>query len=344
MGEQQIAPCAGLVQVIGTPGSGVSTLAAEIRAWWPGESPAGGRWLEVREGQITIAGTIEWEGTPPASRGVVVHVLGQRSRREDRAALAALTTDDHSGSLGGRSEQPRSEQPRSEEPRSRVIAVRARADLWWPPRRPSHGDSRVSARHHASSADGDPTMDVVALSALHARAPRVLTLADLGSLRALASASAHGTEAYWLAGDLFARGATAIEPEQRQRLLQVLDLTGIRIAVDALRANQSLALDDIGGLMQQHSGIGALRERLAHALWTQSAERAGNARLGGTEAAAPLRGLPWEPLAGDEDQATLIERAARSRARSRAATSPRAARAALAEYQHMVRIAQGCAQ
>ncbi|WP_149361887.1 hypothetical protein [Lolliginicoccus suaedae] len=334
MGEQQLAPGAGLVRVIGTPGSGVSTLAGEIASWWPGEAPSGGRWLEVREGRITVAGTIEWDGPPPAARGVVVHVLGQRSRPEDNAAPGALPHDHH----------PRGQECPGEESCSRVIAVRARADLWWPAERGSSEESRVSARHHASSTDRDPTMDVVALSALHGRAPRVLTLADLESLRALASASASGTEAYWLAGDLFARGATAIEAAQRQRLLEVLDLTGIRIAVDALRANEYLALDELGELMQQHSGIGALRERLAHALWRASALRAGDARIDGSDAVATILDVPWSPIAAAVDRARLIELAADARARARAAMTPRSARAALAEYQHMVRLAQGCAQ
>ncbi|WP_278313705.1 hypothetical protein [Lolliginicoccus levis] len=334
MGEQQLVLGAGLVRIIGMPGSGVSTLAAEIASWWPGPAPAGGEWLEVIEGRIALAGTIEWDGPTPAPRGVVVQVLGQRSRPEDHAALDALPRAHH----------PHSHECRGEESCARVIAVRARADLWLPPHRGSDEDSRVSARHHAGSADRDPTMDVVALSALHARAPRVLTLADLESLRALASASAHGMEAYWLAGDLFVRGATAIEAAQRQRLLEVLDLTGIRIAVDALRANESLALDELGGLMQQHSGIGALRERLAHALWRESVMRAGDARLDGADAAARGLDVPWSPIPGDGDRATLIEHAARARARARTATSPRSARASLAEYQHIVRIAQGCAQ
>lgn len=293
----------------------------------------------------------------PADADAVLYVCGPAPRPEDVTAVAALCED----RAGGASTRPGA-WPRG------VLGVLARADLvgWMPGR--SQPVSAAAARPHADSAERVLTIGVVPVSAMLARAARRITVEDFDALRRIASVRSTDDRGqpdgvWWYSADLFRTHAVWVERSQREQLLSLLDLSGVRLAVDALRANPGMTLDEMGELMRKASGIAALDTWVRGALWDAAAARAGSARMalerrmvtelasGRSRAAASLRllrrsaliSVPWavdQLVSGPLTLENVLAWAAVARREAASARTSHGAHAALARYRHFLAVAE----
>ncbi len=88
------------------------------------------------------------------------------------------------------------------------------------------------------------------------------TAADAEALRALTIVDAALFEAMVLSGDLFTDLDVPVDRDRRIRLLQLLDLYGIREAVTQLRAEPTLSAGELRRRLLDASGFAELRRRL----------------------------------------------------------------------------------
>ena len=116
---------------------------------------------------------------------------------------------------------------------------------------------------------------VVGLLAETAEAGR-LTGADGESLRALAALPAVERAVLMASVDLFTSRDCSIPPEQRERLLRLLDLYGIQFAVASLAADPALATGELIRRLYRASGFPRVRQTLDQAFrWRTDAIKAG---------------------------------------------------------------------
>ncbi|MBB3039552.1 hypothetical protein [Hoyosella altamirensis] len=326
------------VVIMGCAGSGVSTLANYL-----GETLTG---VEIREITVDIEAPCK-----PVQADAIVYVSAAYPREEDLRAVRGLREEGR----GGRG-------------KPRLLVALGRADLLeWTPGSP-RAVSADAARPHADSAGLALTIGVVPVSALLARASRLLTMSDMESLRRIASLRADQgcarlDEVWWYSAGLFMERAISIERSQRERLLGLLDLPGIGLAVGALRDSPEMTLDEMGELMREASGIAVIDTWVRDSLWDAAAARAGEARIslerrivqemaaGRGRAAAGIRllrrsallGVPWAAerlAAGAITRSSVLEWAAVARREAASARTSHQAHAALARYRHLLAVAE----
>lgn len=92
-----------------------------------------------------------------------------------------------------------------------------------------------------------------------------LTAADCEALRKLAELPAAERTVLLAAASLFATRECPVAPEQRERLLRLLDLYGINFAIAHLVANPSMATGELVRLLFAASGFPRLRQTLEQA-------------------------------------------------------------------------------
>ena len=187
-----------------------------------------------------------------AGAEAVVYVFTQGVRADDAAVLSAFTAATASRDAGP----------------VNALAVLNKADTIPPESvEGSDGDPVKAARIVAATqasilrprvADVLPVIgllgETVETGAFSAR--------DADSLRVLAGADPAMFGAMMMAADLFTTLDSAVEADQRLRLLELLDLHGIRFAVELLRAEPTMGASELRRRLLDASGIDNLRDQL----------------------------------------------------------------------------------
>jgi hypothetical protein len=218
--------------------AGASELAAVVQlVTAPVGVAVGGR---SGAGTTTVAAALRragWSVTVDLhSADLVVWVLTETAKPEDRAALAGLRAKG-----------------------TPAVPVLNKADLvGLTPAGPMTEARRCSAA--LRPALGSCPEPMVALLAVAALDPGVLVDADLAALRLLCAAPAD------LSGpDAFLAAPHPLTRAQRQRLLERLDVFGIACAVVALRRAGNTEMPELRTLLRGLSGVDDVSDRLASA-------------------------------------------------------------------------------
>lgn len=182
----------------------------------------------------------------------VLYVVTQSVRADDQQALAAFTAATASREAGP----------------VNAIAVLNKADTIAPESvAGSEGDVWRAAQLLAGkqAATLRPRVaDVLPVIGLLAESSEtgVFTSADADALRALAELDDPTWETMLVSADLFTTWEVPVPAGTRVRLLEKLDLYGIRCAVEALRAQPDRSAGDLRRHLLARSGLQAVRERL----------------------------------------------------------------------------------
>jgi hypothetical protein len=187
-----------------------------------------------------------------AGAEAVLYVVTQSVRADDQQALAAFTAATASREAGP----------------GNAIAVLNKADTIAPESvAGADGDvwraaellaDRQAVTLRPRVADVLPVIGLLAESA----ETGVFTSADADALRALAALDDDTWETMLVSADLFTTWEVPVPAGTRVRLLEKLDLYGIRCAVAALRAEPNLTAGDLRRRLLARSGLAAVRERL----------------------------------------------------------------------------------
>ncbi|GGC62620.1 hypothetical protein GCM10011410_13810 [Hoyosella rhizosphaerae] len=299
-------------------------MATEIAENW---AHGANEWaLEVREGVVDVFGGVTWKpGSSDEPAAAIVFVLGTIPREEEILAVQRL----------------RETLPEEEN----VLLVQGRADVIAAHHCDDTDVSPSSARQRTHSPLPARTMEVIPVSAKLAQASRKLNTSDLDALRSLARQEAADTSEHtnravrWYSADLFRRNTDVLSSAQSERLLDLLDLPGMRHAIEALRKSPTMTLKKMGELMHHHSGIAPMHRWLQHALWALSTQRASNSS---SRHNAKIN-VAWAPERAPEGPTTrtdLLATAAQVRATAVAAATATEARAAHAHYRHLLAAAE----
>ncbi|MGH3877716.1 MAG: dynamin family protein [Actinophytocola sp.] len=204
-----------------------------------------------------------------AGAEAVLYVVTQGVRADDQQALAAFTAATASREAGP----------------VNAIAVLNKADTIMPESvTGSDGDvwkaASLLAEKQAQSlkprvADVIPVIGLLAESAESGG----FTSADADALRSLSKLDDATWETMLMSADIFATWECEIPSGTRTRLLEKLDLYGVRVAVDALRADPELTAGSLRRSLLNASGLAGVRGRL---------DAVFRARADGIKAAAAL--------------------------------------------------------
>ena len=187
-----------------------------------------------------------------AGAEAVVYVFTQGVRADDRAILSAFAAATASRDAGP----------------VNALAVLNKADTIPPESvEGSGGDPVVAARIVAgnqASVLRPRVADVLPVIGLLGETVETgaFTARDADALRALATVDEAMFGAMMMAADLFTTLDAPIDAEQRLRLLELLDLYGIRHAVDLLRADPTMGASELRRRLLEASGVENLRDRL----------------------------------------------------------------------------------
>jgi dynamin family protein len=204
-----------------------------------------------------------------AGAEAVLYVVTQGVRADDQQALAAFTAATASREAGP----------------VNAIAVLNKADTITPESvSGSDGDvwraASLLAEKQAQTlkprvADVIPVIGLIAESAESGG----FTSADADALRSLSKLDDATWETMLVSADLFTSWECEVAAGTRSRLLETLDLYGIRVAVDALRADPELTAGSLRRTLLNASGLAGVRGRL---------DAVFRARADGIKAAAAL--------------------------------------------------------
>lgn len=233
--------------VIDTPGLGsldaVSVARTELLLAGKQADPTGDEPATVLDPVSTDA---------VAGAEAVLYVVTQSVRADDQQALAAFTAATASREAGP----------------GNAIAVLNKADTIAPESvAGADGDvwraaellaDRQAVTLRPRVADVLPVIGLLAESA----ETGVFTSADADALRALAGLDDATWETMLVSADLFTTWEVPVPAGTRVRLLEKLDLYGIRCAVAALRAEPDLPAGELRRRLLARSGLAAVRERL----------------------------------------------------------------------------------
>jgi dynamin family protein len=183
-----------------------------------------------------------------AQAEAVLYVLTQAARADDAEALAifrAYATPQASSPVNAVGLLNKADQINGQDPIAAATALAA-------------AQAR-SLRHRVS--------DVLPLVGLMAEATETghFTEADADVLRQIARLEPASRELLFFSADLFVRPEMPISVSGRARLLERLDLFGIRQAVDLIVANPGLTTGDLRRRLVEQSGFPVLRELIEHA-------------------------------------------------------------------------------
>ncbi|HEY7591909.1 MAG TPA: dynamin family protein [Actinophytocola sp.] len=204
-----------------------------------------------------------------AGAEAVLYVVTQGVRADDQQALAAFTAATASREAGP----------------VNAIAVLNKADTITPESvSGSDGDvwkaASLLAEKQAATlkprvADVIPVIGLIAESAESGG----FTSADADALRSLSKLDDATWETMLMSADIFATWECEVPAGTRTRLLEKLDLYGVRVAVDALRADPELTAGSLRRTLLNASGLADVRSRL---------DAVFRARADGIKAAAAL--------------------------------------------------------
>jgi hypothetical protein len=204
-----------------------------------------------------------------AGAEAVLYVVTQGVRADDQQALAAFTAATASREAGP----------------VNAIAVLNKADTITPESvTGSDGDvwkaASLLAEKQAATlkprvADVIPVIGLIAESAESGG----FTSADADALRSLSKLDDATRETMLMSADIFTTWECEVASGTRSRLLETLDLYGIRVAIDALRADPELTAGSLRRSLLNSSGLAGVRGRL---------DAVFRARADGIKAAAAL--------------------------------------------------------
>jgi hypothetical protein len=207
-----------------------------------------------------------------AGAEAVLYVMTQSVRADDQQALAAFAAATASREAGP----------------ANVVAVLNKADMIAPESVPgADGDVwRAAELLAAGQADAlkpqvAGVLPVIGLLAESAETGRFGS-ADADALRSLATLDEATWQTMTVSADLFTTWEAPVPTVTRVRLLETLDLYGIRCVVEALRKESALSTGDIRRLLLASSGLAGVRERLDSVF---------RARADGIKAAAALASI-----------------------------------------------------
>ncbi|RJQ83426.1 GTPase [Pseudonocardiaceae bacterium YIM PH 21723] len=224
--------------------------------------------------------------TAIAGAEAVIYVLTQLVRQDDQDALSAFTA-----ATDGRPAGP-----------VNAVAVLNKADTIPADSVPgSGGDQRSAARLLAQRqrlALGPRVTEVVPLIGLLAETTEtgMFTAADVDALRRLAAVPPADRDTMLLAADLLLGWECDLPVPDRERLLELLDLHGIRLAVDSLVDNPQCTVGDLRRILAEASGFGELRARLTEGLWSRSDAIKAAAALDALAAIPEQQHLIWDTI------------------------------------------------
>jgi len=225
------------VTVIDTPGLGSTDAASARRAG------------QVLGGAGDDAGELDAGSQAAIAQAeVVLYVLTQAARADDAEALAifrAFSTPRASSPVNALGLLNKADQVSGADP---IAAARSLAA------------SQAAALRHR-------VCDVLPLVGLLAEATETgaVTEADGDVLRQLAGLDPARRDLLFFSPDLFVRPEPAISAGGRARLLERLDLFGIRRAVDLVAADPTLTTGELRRRLLKQSGFPAVREIIEHA-------------------------------------------------------------------------------
>lgn len=234
------------ITVIDTPGLGSLDAASVSRT----EELLGA--AKQDEGAEEIGELDTTSRNAVAGAEAVLYVVTQGVRADDRQALAAFTAATASREAGP----------------VNAIAVLNKADTIAPESVQGAGNdtwkaATILAEKQATLlkprvADVLPVIGLLAESAESG----VFTSADAEALRGLAAVDEASFETMLMAADIFTSWECEVPTGTRLRLLEKLDLYGVRVAVDAIRADPAITAGALRRTLLEASGLAAVRARL----------------------------------------------------------------------------------
>jgi hypothetical protein len=239
------------VTVIDTPGLGSMDAASVSRTEaLLGAGPQGDR---VDDENGDAAGDLDQVSEfAVAGAEAVVYVFTQSVRADDTKVLAAFTAATASREAGP----------------VNALAVLNKADTVNPDSVDGSGGdvwraAEILARSQAAVLR-PRVADVLPMNGLLAETAETgaFTAADAEALRALAGVDPALFGAMMMAGDLFTSLEAPVDSPARVRLLQLLDLYGINIAVQILRAEPAVSAGELRRQLLARSGVQEFRRRL----------------------------------------------------------------------------------
>jgi hypothetical protein len=187
-----------------------------------------------------------------AGAEAVLYVVTQGVRADDQQALAAFTAATASREAGP----------------VNAIAVLNKADTIAPESVQDAGNdiwkaATILAEKQAALlkprvADVLPVIGLIAESAESGQ----FTSADAETLRQLSTLDEPTLETMLIAADIFTSWECEVPAGTRLRLLEKLDLYGIRCAIDAIRADPAITAGSLRRMLLEASGLAAVRARL----------------------------------------------------------------------------------
>jgi dynamin family protein len=194
----------------------------------------------------------ETSRTAVAGAEAVLYVVTQGVRADDQQALAAFTAATASREAGP----------------VNAIAVLNKADTIAPESVQGAGTDvwkaatiladKQAALLKRRVADVLPVIGLIAESAESGG----FTSADAEALRRLSALDEPTLETMLMAADIFTSWECEVPTRTRLRLLERLDLYGVRSAVDAIRADPDITAGSLRSLLLEASGLAAVRARL----------------------------------------------------------------------------------
>jgi GTPase Era involved in 16S rRNA processing len=187
-----------------------------------------------------------------AGAEAVLYVVTQSVRADDQQVLAAFTAATASRDAGP----------------VNAIAVLNKADTVPPESVVGAGDDVWKAATILAAKQADTlrprVADVLPMVGLLAETAESggFTSADADALRALAGCDETTRLAMLLSADLFTTMEAPVPTAVRQRLLERLDLHGVRVALDAIDGDPAITAGAIRRRLLDASGLAALRERI----------------------------------------------------------------------------------
>lgn len=233
------------VTVIDTPGLGsldrASSRRTEVLLGAGGGAPVDPAEVTPRRG---APGLDAGSSAAIAQAEAVLYVLTQAARADDEQALAVF----HAYST-----------PQASSPVN-AVAVLSKADQVGDG--PDHWAAAAELAAEAAAALRHRVWDVLPLVGLVAEATETgqFTESDADTLRRVATLEPAQRDLLFFSADLFVRPEVPVSVAGRARLLERLDLFGIRRAVDLLTADPTLSTGEVRRRLVDASGFPAVRE------------------------------------------------------------------------------------
>lgn len=225
-----------------------------------------------------------------AGAEAIVYVFTQSVRSDDTKVLAAFTAATASrdaGPVNALAVLNKADTVQPDDTEESVGGVRSPGAIWKAAERLAQSQAAVLRPRVA---------DVLPMNGLLAETAETgaFTSSDAEALRALAGVDEALFGAMMMAGDLFTSLEAPVDSPTRVRLLQLLDLYGIRQAVDIVRAEPTVSAGELRRRLLARSGLEEFRRRLGEVFRLRSDGIKASAALASIGALAASTADPHE--------------------------------------------------